>query len=135
MDKQEYRTKIDEAQRLIREGDSEEAFYILDGMNWRKVHNVNALLVASEIYENEQRYPQARELLELAHERSPIGRMIIYRLALLCIRLDSLDEAKEYYEEFVEIAPHDSLQYIIQYQLAKAQGAENITLISILEEL
>ena len=135
MDKQEYRTKIDEAQKLVQEGDKEDAFYILDGMNWRKVHNVNALLAASEIYEGEQRYAQARELLELAHERSPIGRMIIYRLALLCIRLESYDEAKEYYDEFVEIAPHDSLQYLIQYQLAKAQGAEDITLISILEEL
>ena len=135
MDRQEYRTKIDEVRKLIRDGDKEDAFYIMDGMNWRKVHNVNALLAASEIYEDEGRYPQARELLEMAHERSPIGRMIIYRLALLCIRLESYEEAREYYDEFVEIAPHDSLKYIIQYQLAKAQGAEDITLISILEEL
>ncbi|MBR1629130.1 MAG: tetratricopeptide repeat protein, partial [Lachnospiraceae bacterium] len=135
MDKQEYRTKLDEARKLIQEGDKEEAFYILDGMNWRRVHNVNALLSASVLYENEGRFSQAKELLELAHERSPIGRMIIYRLALLCIRLEEYDEAKEYYDEFIEIAPHDSLQYIIQYQLAKARGAEDITLISILEEL
>ncbi len=135
MDKQDYRTKLDEVQRLIVEGDKEDAFYILDGMNWRKVHNVNALLAASQIYEDEGHYEQARELLEMAHERSPIGRMIIYRLALLCIRLESYAEAREYYDEFVDIAPHDSLKYIIQYQLAKAQGAEDITLISILEEL
>ena len=135
MDKQEYRTKLDEARKLIREGDKEDAFYIMDGINWRKVHNVNALLNASEIYEKEGHYHQARELLEMAHERSPIGRMIIYRLALLCIRLESYDEAREYYDEFVEIAPNDSLKYIIQYQLAKSRGAEDITLISILEEL
>lgn len=135
MDKQEYRTKIDEVRKLIQDGDKEEAFYLLDGMNWRKMHNVNALLTASDIYEKDGRYERARELLEMAHERSPIGRMIIYRLALLCIRLEAYEEAKEYYDEFVEIAPHDSLQYIIQYQLAKARGAEDITLISILEEL
>ena len=135
MDKQEYRTKLDEAKRQIAEGDKEEAFYILDGMNWRRVHNVNALISAATIYEDEGRLSQAKELLELAHERSPIGRAIIYRLALLCIQLEEYDEAKEYYNEFVEIAPHDSQQYIIQYKIAKAEGADTNTLISILEEL
>ncbi|MBQ9633245.1 MAG: tetratricopeptide repeat protein, partial [Lachnospiraceae bacterium] len=135
MDKQDYRTKLDEAKKRIEEGDKEEAFYILDGMNWRRVHNVNALLSAADIYEKEGRYERAKELLELAHERSPIGRIIIYRLALLSIRLEEYAEAKEYYEEFIEIAPHDSLQYIIQFELAKAQGVEDITLISILVEV
>lgn len=135
MDKSEYRTKLEEVQKLIDSGNEEEGLYLLDTMSWRKIRNVNALLQASEIYEAHGRLNDARELLELAHERSPIGRMIIYRLALLCIRLDSYREAKDYYEEFVEIAPHDSLRYIISYKLAKAQGADSITLISILEEL
>lgn len=135
MDKSEYKTKLEEVEKLIASGNEEEGLYLLDTMSWRKVRNVNALLSASEIYEEHGRLDDARELLELAHERSPIGRMIIYRLALLCIRLETYSEAKDYYEEFVEIAPHDSLRYIISYKLAKAQGADNITLISILEEL
>lgn len=135
MEREEYKTKLDEVRELLRRGEKEEAYDLLDNMNWRKVHNVNALLNAAEIYESGNKLSQARELLELAHERSPIGRMVIYRLALICIRLESFDEAKEYYDEFVEIAPHDSLKYIIKYQLNKAKGADDLTLIGILEEL
>ncbi len=135
MDREEYKTKLDEARELLIKGSREEAFDLLDNMNWRKVHNVNALLNAAEIYESGEKLSQARELLEIAHERSPIGRMVIYRLALICIRLEAFDEAKEFYDEFVEIAPHDSLKYVIKYRLNKAKGADDLTLISILEEM
>ncbi len=135
MDREEYKTKLDEARELLAKGSRDEAFDLLDNMNWRKVHNVNALLNAAEIYEGGDKLSQARELLEIAHERSPIGRMVIYRLALICIRLEAFDEAKEFYDEFVEIAPHDSLKYVIKYRLNKAKGADDLTLISILEEM
>ena len=131
----EYRTKLDEIEGLIREGKSEDALLMLDAMNFRKLHNVNALMKAADIYESVGRSEDARELLEIAHERSPIGRMIIYRLALISIELGEFDEAKEYYDEFVEIAPHDNLKYIIRYKLNKAKGANDSTLIGILEEL
>lgn len=119
----------------MKEGKTEDALLMLDAMNFRKVGNVNAMMKAAEIYEGAGRREDARELLEIAHERSPIGRMIIYRLALVSIELGEYDEAKEYYDEFVEIAPHDNLKYIILYQLNKARGADSATLIGILEEL
>lgn len=107
----------------------------MESTNWRKVHNVNALVKASEVCEEAGRLEEARELLYMAHDRSPIGRMIIYHLAILCVKLGDLEEAKEFYDEFVEIAPHDSLKYIIKYQINKAKGADYTTLIGILEEL
>ena len=61
--------------------------------------------------------------------------MIIYRLAEVAVRTKSFDEAKEYYQEFVEIAPHDNLKYVLKYEISKAQGADIGTLIGILEEL
>ena len=135
MDKLEYSTRLDEIKKLVRQGKRDEALDLLDGTNWRKVHNVNVLLKASELYEAAGAYEEARDLLEVAHERSPIGRMIIYRLALISIELKSIDEAREYYDEFVEIAPHDSLKYIIKYKLNEAKGSDDQTLIAILEEL
>ncbi|MCR5641676.1 MAG: hypothetical protein K6G04_10040 [Lachnospiraceae bacterium] len=135
MDKLEYSTRLDEIKKLVRQGKQDEALDLLDGTNWRKVHNVNILLKASELYEAAGAFEEARELLEVAHERSPIGRMIIYRLALISIELKAMDEAREYYEEFVEIAPHDSLKYIIKYKLNEAKGSDDQTLIAILEEL
>lgn len=135
MDKNEFKTKYDEIKQLIKEGRKEEALDIVESTNWRKVPNVNALVKASEICEEAGRLDEARELLYIAHDRSPIGRMIIYHLAILCVKLGDLEEAKEFYDEFVEIAPHDSLKYIIKYQINKAKGADYTTLIGILEEL
>lgn len=135
MDKNEFKTKYDEIKQLIKEGRKEEALDIVESTNWRKVPNVNALVKASEICEEAGRLDEARELLYIAHDRSPIGRMIIYHLAILCVKLGDLEEAKEFYDEFVEIAPHDSLKYIVKYQINKAKGADYTTLIGILEEL
>lgn len=135
MDKNEFKTKYDEIKQLIKEGRKEEALDIVESTNWRKVPNVNALVKASEICEEAGRLDEARELLYIAHDRSPIGRMIIYHSAILCVKLGDLEEAKEFYDEFVEIAPHDSLKYIIKYQINKAKGADYTTLIGILEEL
>lgn len=135
MDKNEFKTKYDEIKQLIKEGRTDEALDIVESTNWRKVHNVNVLVKASEVCEEAGRLEEARELLYMAHDRSPIGRMIIYHLAILCVKLGDLDEAKEFYDEFVEIAPHDSLKYIIKYQINKAKGADYTTLIGILEEL
>lgn len=135
MDRYEYKTKVDEIKELMRQGKQQEAVDIVDSMNWNRIHNVNALLSASSIYQEVGRMEDSKELLLLAHDRSPIGRMIIYHLALVSIQLNELGEAEEYYNEFVEIAPHDSLKYIIKYRLNKAKGADNSTLIGILEEL
>ena len=101
MDKNEFKTKYDEIKQLIKEGRTDEALDIVESTNWRKVHNVNALVKASEVCEEAGRLEEARELLYMAHDRSPIGRMIIYHLAILCVKLGDLDEAKEFYDEFV----------------------------------
>ena len=135
MDRYEYKTKMDEIKELIKKGETEEAIDYIESINWRKVRNVNALMKAAELYESLDKMEEAKELLQFAHERSPIGRMIIYHLALLSIKMNEYDEAKEYYDEFVEIAPHDSMKYLIKYQLNKAKHADDGTLIAILEEL
>ena len=135
MDRYEYKTKMDEIKELINRGETEEALDYIESTNWRKVRNVNSLMKAAELYESMDKLEEAREMLQIAHERSPIGRMIIYRLALSSIKLNEFDEAKAYYDEFVEIAPHDSFKYLIKYQLNKTRGADDGTLIAILEEL
>lgn len=135
MDRYEYKTKIDEIKELMKQGHQQEALDLCDSINWQKVHNINALLKASEVYENAGRLEDSYELLLIAHDRSPIGRMILYHLVLVSIKLGELEEAREYYREFVEIAPHDSLKYPMKYYLSKAGGADDSTLIGILEEL
>ncbi len=108
---------------------------IADTINWHKIKNVNALIKAGEIYENVGRYEESRDILLMAYDRSPIGRMIIYRLAEVAIKMGNCEEARDYYQEFVEIAPHDNLKYVLRYEISKAEGADLQTLIGILEEL
>lgn len=135
MDKYEYKLKLDQMKSLTAEGKYEEAAEIADTINWRKIKNINALVKVGEIYEKVGRYDESKDVLLTAYDKSPIGRMIIYRLAEVAVRTKSFDEAKEYYQEFVETAPHDNLKYVLKYEISKAQGADIGTLIGILEEL
>lgn len=135
MDKYEYKLKLDQMKSLAAEGKYEEAAEIADTINWRKIKNINALVKVGEIYEKVGRYDESKDVLLTAYDKSPIGRMIIYRLAEVAIKTKSFDEAKEYYQEFVEIAPHDNLKYVLKYEISKAQGADIGTLIGVLEEL
>lgn len=135
MDRNEYKAKIEEIRKLVHKNQTEDALELLREENWRKVPNVNILLQAGELFEACGDLQEAKDLLEIGHERSPIGRMIIFRLAILAVKMNNLEAAAEYYDEFVEIAPHDSLKYVIRYEINRAKGADNDTLISILEEL
>jgi len=135
LDKYEYKLKLDQMKSLTAEHNYEKAAEIADTINWNKIKNVNALVKVGEIYENTGRLEDSREVLLMAYDRSPIGRMIIFRLAKVAIKMKNFDEAKDYYQEFVEIAPHDNLKYVLKYEICKAQGANIETLIGILEEL
>ena len=135
MDKYEYNLKLDQMKSLYVEEKYEDAADIADTINWNKIKNVNALVKAGEIYEKTERYEDSREVLLMAYDRSPIGRMIIYRLAEVAIKMGDYEGAEDYYQEFVEIAPRDSLKYVLRYDIKKAEGASYEELIPILEEL
>ena len=134
MDKYEYNVKLDQMKSLCADENYEAAAEIADSINWNKIKNVNALFRTGEIYEKIGRYEDARDVLLMAYDRSPIGRMIVYRLAEVAIKMSDFDGANEYYREFVEIAPHDNLKYVLRYNIKKAQGADIGELIAILEE-
>ena len=123
MDKYEYNLKLDQMKSLFAEEKYEEAADIADSMNWNKVKNPTALLRAGEIYEKTGRYEDSRDVLLMAYDRSPIGRGIIYRLAEVAVKMQDFQAAQDYYDEFVEIAPHDNLKYVLRYDIKKAQGA------------
>lgn len=135
MDKYEYKLKLDQMKTLAGEKHYSNAAEVADSINWRKVKNVNSLVKAGDIYAKTGRYDEARDVLLMAYDRSPIGRMIIYRLAELSIKMRNFEEAEEYYEEFIEIAPHDNLKYVLRFKISKAKGLDYATLIAILEEL
>ena len=135
MDKYEYKLKLDQMKTLVQDGDYTTAAQIADSINWRKVKNINLLMKAGDVYYKLGRYDEAKEVLLMAYDRSPIGRMIIYRLAAIAIKMKNFEEAEEYYDEFAEIAPHDNLKLVLRYKISKAKGTDIRTQIAILEEL
>ena len=134
MDKYEYKLKLEQIRNLVEAKDYKTAAKIADTINWKKVKSVSTLCMIGEIYEQTKQFEQSREVLLTAYDRSPVGRNIIYRLTMVAIKMGNLEEAQEYYEEFLEIAPHDNLKYVLRYELAKAKGAALTELITILEE-
>lgn len=135
LDKYEYKLKLDEIETLAGQNNYAAAAQLADGIVWRKVHNVNSLMLAGEVYRQNGRYEDAKELLLLAYDCLPIGKKIIYRLAQIAIEAGQFDEATEYYDEFVEIAPHDTLKFVLRYQISRAKGEPIAEQIQILNEL
>lgn len=135
MDKYEFKLKVDEMKALVSARNYKAAAEIAETINWRKIRNLNALVLAGEIFEQVERYEESKEILLLAYDKSPIGRNIIYRLAEIAIKTKNFHEAKEYYDEFVDIAPHDNLKYVLKYKMTAAQGLPYENQIKILEEL
>ena len=135
VDKYEFKLKVDEMKALVDARNYKAAAEIAETINWRKIRNLNALVLAGEIFEQVQRYGESKEILLLAYDKSPIGRNIIYRLAEIAIKTKNFEEAKEYYDEFVDIAPHDNLKFVLKYKMTAAQGLPYENQIHILEEL
>lgn len=134
MDKYEYKIKADEIKGLIAQKRYAEAMEIADGIDWRRVKSAIMLCTVSDLYKINRKYEESKELLLLAYDRHPGGRMIVYSLCELCIKMENPVEAIEYYKEFVQIAPKDSGRYILQYKLYESQDVSLEERIAVLEE-
>lgn len=133
MDKYEYKIKAEQIRKLAKEGDYSAAMKIADTIDWRRVKNVAMLCLVSDVYEKNLKYEDSQELLLMAYDRSPIGRIIVYRLAELAVKMGNFEEAVEYYSEFVHLSPGDPSADILKYKIYHAKGASEEQLISILE--
>ena len=134
MDKYEYNVKLEQIKKLIRKKDYATAARIADTIDWYKVKNNQTIVLIADVYEASGRYEQARENLKLAYDRSGLGRQIAYKLVKVCIKCGKIDEAEDFYDDFVSAAPKDISKYLLQYELAKAKGEPLEKQISILEQ-
>lgn len=134
LDKYEYRVRAEEINALIEKREYAEAVKIADTIDWRRVKSVTMLCKVSELYKMNRRYEDSKEILLLAYDRQPGSRKIVYSLCELCIKLEELVLAIEYYKEFVQIAPKDTGRFILQYRLYEAQDVSLEERIAVLEE-
>ena len=134
MDKYEFQIKTEQLGKLIKKEDYKTAAKIADSIDWRKVRNVGLLLQVAEAYEKTERYEDCYEILNIAYDCAPIGRMIVYKMVEIAVKLKDFDEAVELYKEFVRIAPHDLGRYVLKYEIYKGRGSSIEDQIAILEE-
>lgn len=135
MDKYEYKLKLEQLQNLVAAGDYAAASEIADTINWQKVRSVNTLSMVGEIYEKTGKYEACRTVFLQAYDHSPIGRNIVSKLAEVAIKAKKIDEAQEYYNEFLEIAPKDNMRYVLAYEISCLKEEPFPVRIAILEDL
>ena len=134
LDKEEFRIKLEEINKLVQEKDYKGAMNIVDSIDWRRVKNVRTLCVVGEIYAANGRYEDSKEIFLLAYHKASIGKNILYRLVEISLRMKDIAEAEEFFEEYKQVASNDSTQYILQYKIAKTKNSSLNEQIRILEE-
>ena len=134
VDKEEFRIKLEKIKKLVQNKDYKGAMNIVDSIDWRRVKNVRTLCVVGEIYAANGRYEDSKEIFLLAYHKASIGKNILYRLVEISLRMKNVDEATEFYEEYKQVAPNDSSQYILQYKIARVKNISLDEQIKILEE-
>ncbi|RRJ14246.1 hypothetical protein EHW90_11160 [Lachnoanaerobaculum orale] len=134
MDKYEFNLKVEQLNKLVKSGDYKAAMRITDTIDWRRVHKADLLATVSEVYEKNNEYKEAREILLLSYDRAPVGKRVLYKLVMLAIKEGDISEAQEYYKEYTEISPQDSRKYLMEYHIANAKGEGIDKKIRILEK-
>ena len=134
MDKYEYRLKAEQIETQVKKKDYQAAAKIADTVDWRRVKNLNMLYMVSEIYEKTERYGECMEILDMAYDRAPVGRMLLYRMTEVCTKMHNFEEAISLYREFVKAAPHDQSRFILKYQIYRERGSSVEDQIKILNE-
>ena len=134
MDKTEYHLKLEEINRLVDAQDYEGALTVADSIDWRRVKSVRTLCMVADIYEVNGELEKSMQMLQLAHKRSSIGKMILYRQVELALKMGLYDDAVKYYNEYLETASNDTSKYILKYKIYKAQKAPLENQIAILEK-
>ncbi len=134
MDREEFHAKLELINELVYKKDYKSALEHVDSIEWKKVRDMHTLCVAGEVYAANKLYEESKEIFLLAYSRSPVRKNILYRLIEVSIKMNDLDEALKYYQQFLEAAPNDNTQYILKYKIYSARKAPLEEQIEILEQ-
>ena len=134
MDKYELSIKEEKIKKHAEKKDYAAAVKIADTIDWSKIKNIKMLTLVSQVYEKAKNYTEAKNVLLIAYERVPMGRRMLYKLTELCVKEGNIEEAESYFEEFKKVAPGDTNQLLLAYQIETARSGDLDQMIAILEE-
>ena len=134
MDREEFLTKIEGINQFVHKKDYKSALEIVESIEWRKVKSARTLCVAGEVYAANRCYQESKEIFLMAYKRSPVRKNILYRLIEVSIKMEDLEDALKYYQEFLEMSPNDNIHFILKYKIYSARKTPLEDQIQILEE-
>lgn len=108
MDKNEQLLKMEELRSAMRNREFDKAAEIADSLELKKIKDNNFLSVVADAYERTRNYEDAKKALELAYENTNAGRLIAFKLCLISVKMKDFEEAKNFYDDFIEMAPRDT---------------------------
>ena len=134
VDKYEYKLQTQKMLELMEKGEYRKAAAIADTIDWNRVRNSLMLTNVSDIYEKTRDYQKSYAVLKIAYSRAESSRKVICRLCTLALKTGNSEEAIDFYDEFIQVAPKDPNRHILRYQILRAQGAPVEQQIEALEE-
>ncbi|WFR57406.1 hypothetical protein QA584_28005 [Anaerocolumna sp. AGMB13025] len=134
MERYENIVKIEEMRKLTDNNQYLKAIKILDTMDVGKIKALTDLSIIAEVYMQNERYDEAMAVLTKIYNKTKTRR-ILYQLVDLSIKRGSTNEAEEYLDRYIKIAPQDSSRFIFRYSIDKLLGEPYDILIDSLEKL
>lgn len=134
MGKYENIIKIEKISHLLNEKEYKKAAHIVDSIEINKIKEVTDLNIIADALTQNKRYNEAMDVLNRIYTKSQ-SRRIVYQLLDVSIKMGDLELAKEYYEEYHQLAPRDPYCFIFQYFIDKMDGKPIKDQIQSLEDL
>lgn len=130
----ELAIRIAQVHHLVDERKYKKALAVIETLDMRQVRSLGDLKVFAEVYIKTEQYEAAKATYLRIYRRSHTKR-ILYRLIYLSIRTNALEDAENYYQEFIGMNPNARDVLILRYRIDKASGAPIGRLIEILQDL
>lgn len=134
MGKYDLTIKMNQVQKLAEERKYKKAAAVLETLDVRQVRTKADLNIIAEVYVKTEQFSAAKAIYLRLYKKRRTKR-ILYRLIYLAIRTNELEEAENFYEEFIGLSHSTRDNLILRYRIDKAKGVPISQLIETLETL
>ena len=127
---------INLVKELVEQQKFQDAVEVIDQVDITKSLNPQFLKLCGEVYMENKRYRESRDILVKAHKMSPNGIRIIYEIVRLYLRMGYYTKAELYYILYEAYCNKEGKEhYTLLYLMSKAKREENEVVLDYLETL
>ncbi len=126
--------KLEEAKKRYDDGDLLSAEKVIRTLDVRKIKHLTDLNLIAMIYAENENYEEAAEIYLKIYDKAK-SRKALFQYIEMLIKLNNVEDAERYLNQYQKIAPKDFYNYVFRYKIDKLKGETYEKLIEILEEL